>query len=112
MIGRAASQAIERLAFTGPRAVVINAAGETTRWRTALKEHGIWSIMAFVRNDGWTLGAPAEFAAVAYKLWEAEWEAVIFVGHEVWVMDIADWRASGRCYCGGTVPCADCGAGV
>jgi hypothetical protein len=39
--------------------------------------------IAFVRADGWTLGAPLDLEAVAYGMWANEWIA--------WV-DLADWR--------------------
>ena len=36
-------------------------------------EIGIFPIVAFMRDDGWVLGAPAELAAVAFGMWEKEW---------------------------------------
>lgn len=33
--------------------------------------------IVFVRDDGWTLGAPGQLGKEAYMLWEANWERFI-----------------------------------
>lgn len=53
--------------------VVINASGEATTPSVAQREHGITPTIIFVRDDGWSLGAPAAFEEVARSLWRNEW---------------------------------------
>ena len=53
--------------------VVVDAEGHAVLpWRAA-DYHGVSPDVAFVRDDGWTLGAPAKFEGVAYGLWKEEW---------------------------------------
>lgn len=55
-----------------PTRVVINKEGEAVPAWMAERE-GIKPVIVFVRNDGWTLGAPEEFIEVARKMWDGEW---------------------------------------
>ncbi len=59
-----------------PRRVLINCDGEALSPRRAEREHGIVSDCVFVRNDGWTLGAPASLKDVARNLWAGDWREV------------------------------------
>ena len=62
----------KRIAKEGPTRVVINADGESTPPKRA-KTMGIVSDVILIRRDGWSLGAPPQFAAVAESLWKDDW---------------------------------------
>ena len=62
----------------GPDRVVINMEGEATTPRRAFEEHHLSPDIIYVRNDGWSLGTPAEFDEVAKRMWEKEWIAVMW----------------------------------
>ena len=36
-------------------------------------ERGIHPQIAFLRNDGWSLGAPKKYELVAFTLWKGDW---------------------------------------
>lgn len=69
--------AIRRIATHGPDRVIINLEGEGISPDRASKQHGITSKIIFIRNDGWSLGAPSQFEHVAYLTWKDEWVAFI-----------------------------------
>jgi len=48
----------------------------------------------FIRNDGWSLGAPTEFIAEAEQMWKDSWAAVMHVGSRV-VKTYFQWEKSG-----------------
>lgn len=66
----------------GPTRVVISIEGEATTPRTALVEHKIEPSIFFVRNDGWTLGAPEGFRRVAFELWKDQWAGFMRDGED------------------------------
>jgi hypothetical protein len=53
--------------------VVINESGEATTLIRAAMDHGITPAIIFIKDDGWTLGAPKQFAAAAFELWPDCW---------------------------------------
>lgn len=57
----------------GPDRVVINESGEATTSRRAREDYGILPDVIFIRNDGWSLGAPAHLERVAYEMHQGEW---------------------------------------
>jgi hypothetical protein len=57
----------------GPGRVVINADGEAITPFRARQEHDVIPSIMFVRQDGWTLGAPQEFEEIAYRMWAEDW---------------------------------------
>jgi hypothetical protein len=61
----------------GPDRVVINAEGDAYGPRQAQQEHGIRPTIIFIRYDGWSLGAPAQFEQVAFQMWADSWVAFI-----------------------------------
>ena len=64
----------QKVGFThGPGRVVINREGEATTPFRAHQEHGITPTIMFVRDDGWTLGAPPQFEKVAFEMWPEQW---------------------------------------
>ena len=56
--------------------VVINAEGEAWPPLRAQEELRITPDVVFIRGDGWSLGAPVEFASVAEAMWKDEWTHV------------------------------------
>lgn len=67
---------VREIKENGPTRVVINSHGEATTPFIA-KEKGITPTVVFIRNDGWSLGAPAHFEGVAEDMWSDEWIAVM-----------------------------------
>jgi len=67
---------------SGPARVVINADGEAVSAMRA-KSMGIVPDVILIRRDGWSLGAPPQFAAVAESLWKDEWVGFIKRGSRV-----------------------------
>ena len=53
--------------------VVVNEFGESKSPVAAAQQDGISPDIVFVRDDGWCLGAPKRFAAVAFGMWRREW---------------------------------------
>lgn len=61
----------------GPHRVLINSAGEARPSRIAREHHDIHPTIIFLRDDGWSLAAPAEFEATAYNMWKDKWVGFI-----------------------------------
>ena len=64
----------------GPDRVIVGPEGTATRPRRALEDHGIMPTIIFIRDDGWTLGAPADLEGVAFAMWREEWVAFMRQG--------------------------------
>ena len=58
----------------GPDRVMINSE-EGVPSRRARDEHNVNATIIFIRDDGWSLGAPPEFEADAYRMWADKWVA-------------------------------------
>lgn len=64
---------IRRIKSHGPTRVIVHKSGEAvSAWR-ALSEYFIIPEVVFIRRDGWSLGAPAQFVEQARWLWQDEW---------------------------------------
>jgi hypothetical protein len=61
----------------GPRRVVINEHGDATTCQAALTKYKVRPDIVYVRDDGWSLGAPAGLSDVALRLWQDAWIAKI-----------------------------------
>jgi len=61
----------------GPDRVVINVYGEAKTSRIAREQYGVCPDVVFIRNDGWTLGAPSRLEATARRLWQDHWVGVL-----------------------------------
>lgn len=66
---------VQEIRERGPRRVVIDIRGEAVTPFSA-KERGITPAVVFIRNDGWSLGAPAEFEGAAEEMCLNDWVAV------------------------------------
>lgn len=60
----------------GPDRVVINREGEALGSRRA-REMGVTPDVIFIRDDGWSLGAPARLRGVAESMWRDQWAGVL-----------------------------------
>jgi len=58
-------QKLDDVVRLGPTRVVINEQGEATTYVRALTEYNVNYDVVFIRDDGWTLGAPSHLEAVA-----------------------------------------------
>lgn len=74
--------AAARIAKIGPSRVVINSEGDSVPPKKA-KSRGVVPDVIFIRDDGWSLGAPPQFAAVAKSLWDDKWAGFIKRGSRV-----------------------------
>jgi len=74
--------AAARIIKDGPARVLINADGEAVPPSRA-KSMGIVPDVVLIRKDGWSLGAPPQFASVAVSLWKDEWVGFIKRGSRV-----------------------------
>ena len=67
---------VNGLRRTGPFRVMIDE-HEAVPSARAEREHGIRPDVVFIRDDGWSLGAPAHLESAARALWEGSWVAVV-----------------------------------
>lgn len=70
----------------GPDRMIVDAQGLATTWPRASIEYGTLPEVIFIRNDGWSLGAPYRFREVAQGLWSETWVAQAEFPFENWVM--------------------------
>lgn len=70
--------------FEGFSRVIINHEGEAVSMKRAF-EMGFEPDVGFMRNDGWSLGAPAELEDAAFRLWADQWTHVIRKPQTEWV---------------------------
>jgi hypothetical protein len=67
----------KRIMVHGPDRVVISGAGEAVGSKRAREQYGISAEIVFIRDDGWSLGAPLYFKDVAESLWADHWIGVM-----------------------------------
>ena len=72
---------IAKLKKQGPDRVAVNNHGRATSPEEAARL-GIVPYIVYIRNDGWTLGAPVMFASCAENLWADIWAATWIVGED------------------------------
>jgi hypothetical protein len=53
---------------------------------------GILSDVIFIRDDGWSLGAPTDLIQVAHDLWPEQWAAVVNVQTRNWRVYDRNWQ--------------------
>lgn len=56
--------------------VVVDPAGYAVNAKEAKERYGVVPAVVFIRKDGWSLGAPRDFADVAASIWKGDWIAV------------------------------------
>lgn len=69
--------------FQGFDRVVINYEGEAVPMKRAI-DMGFAPMVGFMRDDGWSLGAPEELENVAYRMWADEWTHTIKFPETEW----------------------------
>jgi hypothetical protein len=63
----------EHLFTEGLKRVVINQEGVATTPLAARRDNNIEPDIIFLRDDGWTLGAPQRLAKLAHDMWADAW---------------------------------------
>ncbi len=81
----------QRVLAHGPTRVVINADAEAISPGRAMVTHGIVSDVIFIRNDGWSLGAPTDLISVAERTWRELWIVVVNVQTKRWRTYDINW---------------------
>lgn len=66
----------KQIGANGPRRVLVEGDFAETPQR-AREIYDIWPDIVFIRNDGWSLGAPNNLADTAEKLWAGHWIGVL-----------------------------------
>jgi len=87
MTGQELKKLCEPVMLRGPTRVVVNAEGEAVAPNRAPRP----ADLVFVRDDGWSLGAPKDLIGVAEQMWADSWVAVIIRGEPLPVTYKA-WR--------------------
>lgn len=73
-----------------PRRVVVDEDGHAIPPEAASKM-SIDSDIIFLRNDGWSLGAPKDLEDIAYNMWRNDWVQFARTGDKNWI-DISDYK--------------------
>lgn len=68
---------VNQVIAEGPTRVVVDESGVATTPGSAFRNHKIEPDVIFIRDDGWSLGAPEKFQDVAERMWEDKW--VVFM---------------------------------
>jgi len=71
-------KALVNIAYNGPTRVVVSGDGEAKPPLKAKREDDIEPDIIFIRDDGWSLGAPAVFKEVADGMCAGDWVCVIY----------------------------------
>lgn len=69
--------ATSRILAHGPTRVLVNEDGIAVKPRRAREVYDITPDIVFIRDDGWSLGAPKHLADIAEAIWENEWKGVL-----------------------------------
>lgn len=71
------------LSETTPTRVIVDRDGYAVSPNQAVKGYGMENIsVVFVRDDGWSLGAPPVFESIAFEMWQSNWKTFVKDGHE------------------------------
>lgn len=76
---------------TAPTRVIYNEHMDATTSERARSLYGVSPDIIFLRDDGWSLGAPAHLEYEAYRTWQNEWTAFARKGDEYFA-PIAEYR--------------------
>jgi len=71
------TNAVSRILANGPTRVVISEDGSAVSPKRAKEAYRITPDVVFIRDDGWSLGAPKRFADIAEAIWENKWRGVL-----------------------------------
>jgi len=73
----------------GPDKVMVSD-NEAVSSREARERYGIHPNIIFIRNDGWSLGAPASLEGIAFHTWADSWIGFMRKP-ETTARDISEW---------------------
>lgn len=62
---------------SGPDRVVVAANGTAVPSFRACRDYEVYATVIFVRDDGWSLGAPAELEGVAEAMYRDAWVGIM-----------------------------------
>lgn len=79
--------------IAGPASVLVNADGESVKWREA-HGRGLRVNVFLIRQDGWTLGAAWDLAEAARLLWAEDWIA-FFTSADKQLRRMTEWPKGG-----------------
>ena len=85
-------QSLQAIKKYGPDRVVVNADGYAVSGLRARRDYEIMPDVIFIRGDGWTLGAPKEFAAVAFGIWFDSWVGFVLRAEPEKAKPISEYR--------------------
>ncbi len=71
--------------FKGPTRVIVDKDGLGVSSKIAKDVCQVTSDIIFIRDDGWSLGAPKEFEKVAFDIWKDSWTHFVRKGHTQWI---------------------------
>ena len=83
---------VDNIKLYGPARVIIDEHGSAYDLKTALDRNFIPTVI-FIRDDGWSLGAPDHLIKVAHDLYSDDWKSVLTVATGI-VMRYPDWAAT------------------
>lgn len=67
--------AVGKIIAEGPTRVVVNEGGTAVPPNVAAELYQVKPDVIFIREDGWSFGAPHHLEEVAVKMWEGDWVA-------------------------------------
>lgn len=76
-----------------PSRVMYTSEGDATTFERAMNDHHTIPEVIFLRNDGWSLGAPKHLERYAFRMWESDWVGFAWKGEEFY-SDIEDYYPS------------------
>lgn len=75
---------IERITQYGPDRVVVHESGRAVPPRSAREQYDITPTVIFIRNDGWSLGAPEIYRHIAERMWSDVYRIVLTWDKKTW----------------------------
>ena len=66
-------ETFDLILHSGPTRVMINRDMDATTSQRAREEYNIVPDIIFIRNDGWSLGAPSFLEKEAFSCWKESW---------------------------------------
>lgn len=72
-----ARDVLKRIRRRGPSRIVVDSEGYAVPPQRAAQDHDTQADIVFVRNNGWSLGAPLKLRMTAYGMWADAWVGCI-----------------------------------
>lgn len=87
--------AVALIKIHGPSRVLVSSEPYAVSSRRAREHYGVEPDLIFIRNDGWSLGAPKSLIFSAEALWEKQWVAVL-IRPSLDPVPYSEWIKNGR----------------